>query len=81
MAAAKAAGNPNSNCLAGFQCPECGHYGPFTIAVHAYMVMHDSGGWKVENPEYDETSSCICNGCGHIGRVDEFCPESEDAAA
>ena len=69
--------NPNTNCLAGFQCPECGSYGPFTVAVHGYMTLHDSGAWDVENPSYEDDDACFCEGCDFHGQLADFTQEAD----
>ena len=67
--------NPNINCLIGFECPACGHFGPFTIAVNTYLTVSDDGGCDYEHAEWDDESSCFCQGCDHHAQVKDFTGE------
>lgn len=67
--------NPNTNCLEGMQCPECGSYGPFVLAIQTWMEFDDDG----EDPfdtggdrEWDDDSGCVCSSCKHRGKVRDF---------
>ena len=71
----KVTSNPNTNCLDGMACPECGEFGPFSIfAVQAGMVsVSDNGTDFINgNVEWEDTSRCECLGCGHAATVGEF---------
>ena len=65
--------NPNTNCLEGMRCPDCGSYGPFEIAATITVEVSDEGtedlsggyGWSA-------ASFCRCNYCDHTGTVDTF---------
>ena len=35
--------NPNTNCLEGLRCPECGSYAPFGIGTFSSAVVYDDG--------------------------------------
>jgi len=63
---------PNTNCLAGIECPQCGSEGPFAIAVTAVAVMHDDGSEYVESIEWTKTSNISCMDCHNYGMVGEF---------
>ena len=62
----------NSNCLTGFQCPECESFEPFKIEVITMVTMHDSGGWETESQQWDEESYCQCLACDFEGTVATF---------
>jgi hypothetical protein len=65
--------NPNTNCLAGFQCPKCENYGPFFIAVRTAVTVHDNG---TDNDfgdiEWSDESNCHCLDCDHNATVADF---------
>ncbi|MEO1476655.1 MAG: hypothetical protein AAFS13_09770 [Pseudomonadota bacterium] len=42
------------------------------------MKLHDDGGWKIENPEYEDEDSCYCDACGHMATVGAFKSDPED---
>lgn len=64
--------NPNTNCLAGMQCPECKSYGPFRISATSLFVMYDNGSDDYHDVEYDDGSYCDCPECDHAGIVHDF---------
>ena len=68
--------NPNTNCLAGFQCPECGSHGPFLIEVTTRMLFFDAGSDVHEDTCWSGNSACSCHDCGHECTVDSFCDEA-----
>ncbi len=72
--------NPNTNCLEGRRCSECGSYGPFAVAAHLWVTLHDAG---TDDPpkdlgdtEYDETHAARCEDCQYEGRWGDFGEES-----
>lgn len=65
--------NPNTNCLEGFQCPECGSFGPFRIDASVTVLVHDDGTEQCGDTEWEDTSRCICHECDHVATVGEFC--------
>lgn len=78
MSQLDAAANPNTNCLAGKRCPECGSYGPFNIQVTVMMEVSDDGtGDPTGDTEWDEQSPCECRECSHTATVAEFTEEEE----
>lgn len=67
--------NPNENCLQGFECPQCGSYGPFRIhaTVNGETLVSDDGTEGVEGDvEWEDSSTCSCTDCGHSGTVRDF---------
>ena len=64
--------NPNTNCLIGFQCPECGSFGPFHIEVTTMMLVHDDGSDFHGDIDYQAESRCTCDDCGTDGTVNDF---------
>lgn len=62
----------NSNCLQGFECPDCGSEGPFRIEVSAMAVVYDDGVDEVEGVEWEDTSTCWCLACMSAGEVKTF---------
>jgi hypothetical protein len=66
---------PNTNYLAGMQCPTCGSEGPFFIEVTATVEVHDS---YIDLDAYPDDctwlaySPCECDACGANGMVEEF---------
>lgn len=63
---------PNTNCLAGMDCPKCGSEGPFNIVVTTIMEVSDDGTNTHEDTEWDYKSYCKCTECGHEARVWNF---------
>jgi len=63
----------NTNCLAGFKCPECGFEDCFRIEITTMIDVYDDGteGF-VTNTEWDRNSTCICVNCDKIGKVSDF---------
>lgn len=71
--------NPNTNCLEGMRCPNCGSYGPFHIDVTISVLVLDSGAYD-EGGDYEwhGHTHCRCHGCNHDGTVATFTePEDE----
>jgi hypothetical protein len=69
---------PNTNCLAGWRCPECGQEDAFkvTITARAVVVVTDDG-FSLDEAESTETSWegedwAQCQGCLHEGTVSTF---------
>jgi hypothetical protein len=72
--------NPNENCLAGFECPECGSYGPFRIqaTVSGETTVSDDGTDGIDGDvTWEDTSACRCLDCGHGGTVRNFMGEPD----
>ena len=68
--------NPNTNCLEGMACPECGSFGPFKISVTqaGIVLVYDDGTEDIDSDgiDWDDNSRCECL-CGHVATVGEFC--------
>jgi hypothetical protein len=63
---------PNTNCLAGMQCPRCKSLGPFTISCTAIFILTDDGAECSGDIEYDGGSYCMCRECEHDGIIHDF---------
>lgn len=66
------AGNFNTNCLKGLQCPNCGSLGPFRIAAKSWFMVYDSGTDNHGDVEWDNNSAVICRACDHEGTIKSF---------
>ena len=66
--------SPNSNCLDGKRCPNCGSYGPFEVVVSMRVLLYDSGAGDAENEsiEYDDDSLALCDACRYAGKFGDF---------
>lgn len=65
--------NPNTNCLEGMRCPNCGSYGPFRIAASIFVIVTDDGTEDEGGGyEWEDTSACICGACDHPGTIALF---------
>jgi hypothetical protein len=69
---AKDPGLPNTNCLAGMQCPKCNSAGPFIIVARSEFTMFDDGSDGHTDIEWDSDSSCWCKECCFTGSVEDF---------
>jgi predicted nucleic-acid-binding Zn-ribbon protein len=64
---------PNSNCLEGLQCPKCGSYEPFNIAIKTVIKIWDDGTFTDDDWHmWDADSYCRCPKCRHSGTVKNF---------
>lgn len=63
---------PNTNCLAGVQCPNCGHTSGFRIVGTAEFLVTDDGTDEFKDVEWTGNSAITCNLCGHVGKVSQF---------
>jgi len=67
--------NPNTNCLAGMQCPKCQSYGPFHVTVTSVVNMADDGSEWVSGygEEWGDDSPAWCpSPCNFEGPVRDF---------
>lgn len=67
--------SPNTNCLAEFQCPECGSFGPFDldVTIRTTVTMTDMGtDYEGGDTEWDGKSPCRCCECDHEGTAKQF---------
>lgn len=65
----------NNNCLEGMACPQCGSEGPFLIAVHHLVRVHDDGTEEPQHGsdyEWNDTDYCACEACDHKSTVGKF---------
>lgn len=75
-------GNPNENCLEGFECPTCGSYGPFRIWASKVgeVIVSDDGTEEDRScfgdTTWEDDSGCTCWDCGNSGTVREFMGKS-----
>lgn len=63
---------PNTNCLAGMQCPNCQSFEPFRISVTTLCLLYDEGTETAGDIDWDDNSSCQCTDCGHSRTVADF---------
>ena len=63
---------PNTNCLQGMKCPECGALEPFKIAISTIATVYDDGTEEFGDTEWDDDSYCECGSCSHSGIVEQF---------
>ena len=63
----------NENVLEGYKCPNCGATDDFNIVGEAlFLHVMDDGVSEFEGVEWEDTSSCVCDDCGHSATVAEF---------
>ena len=64
---------PNTNCLAGMACPQCGADDAFYIAISSIVLMSDDGtsDWG-DHTEWDDDAYCRCIECSYEATVAEF---------
>jgi hypothetical protein len=64
---------PNTNCLAGMQCPKCRSEGPFKIEVTSVIKMSDEGAeGDADHTDWGDDSYCECCQCAFAGKVGDF---------
>ena len=65
--------NPNTNCLDGMRCPNCGQARSLNIEATVIVKVTDNGtDDTVDGWEWDDTSPCACSNCGHNATVAKF---------
>lgn len=65
--------NPNTNCLEGWQCPECGSFGPFDITASAVFHVTDDGAeYGGCGVEWEDENYACCAECDKLGTVSMF---------
>lgn len=62
----------NTNCLAGWKCPNCGNEHEFDITVTTKMRFTDEGAGDHEDTTYTDDSPAVCGACNHEGTVALF---------
>jgi predicted RNA-binding Zn-ribbon protein involved in translation (DUF1610 family) len=70
----------NSNCLAGFQCPNCGQTDRFKIIALCEVTVVDEGTEESSGFEWDSDSVCTCPDCGRVATVGVFQKDDADSA-
>lgn len=66
--------NPNSNCLEGMSCPDCGQHYRFKVVGRALFVITDDGTDDYNDVEFydDDHASCPeCMWTGVVGNLRE----------
>lgn len=63
---------PNTNCLLGMKCPECGQEKSFDIVATAVFTVYDDGTDDARNVEWDDSAYCYCTECNYEGNVGGF---------
>jgi DNA-directed RNA polymerase subunit RPC12/RpoP len=61
----------------GMACPKCGWAETLTIDIRCSANLSIHGTEPRGDHEWDETSSCFCDDCGHNGLMAEFCVADE----
>ena len=71
---AKKTKNPNTNCLEGWQCPDCKSYGDFRVYVSQLVILSDDGTDYADgsDTDYDNSSFAQCIQCGKQATVGYF---------
>lgn len=67
--------SPNTNCLEGWQCPDCESWGPFTVEMTTRVMLSDEGTYFLQDHgdlEYDDTSFAMCPDCQREAPVASF---------
>ena len=64
--------NPNTNCLEGWKCPECGSFGPFNVVATSTFRLQDAGCVHFEGLDYETDDPVRCLHCDHGGIVATF---------
>lgn len=67
--------SPNTNCLDGWQCPECKSWGPFRVEATVSVILHDDG--TEDDPDngdtnYDSDNFAACIECDYEATVGDF---------
>ena len=62
----------NTNVLEGYQCPECGSLGPFSIECTCLVKVYDSGTDLYGDTTWTDDSWTQCEECEHDGILDNF---------
>lgn len=66
---------PNTNCLEGIRCPECGHEDGFYVRVECTVRLIDNGIEECSNHggyEWDRNTACECEACGRSNIMEAF---------
>lgn len=60
------------NYLVDMGCPECGGRFGFKVGFHGTCQVFDDGTDDIGDHQWTDSSSCICDHCGHGGVVKDF---------
>lgn len=63
---------PNSNCLAGIRCPNCGYELSFVIGVTGFVHVTDDGFTEAPDADWNDSSFICCEACQSTGTVQAF---------
>lgn len=64
--------NPNTNCLAGYACPKCGSFGPFSIECTATFDVSDDGTDNPREVGWSAKSKASCHECKFTAKLVSF---------
>jgi hypothetical protein len=53
-------------------CPQCGQADTLSIEIVCTAILSIDGTEPCGDHTWDETSSCVCDACGHHGTAGEF---------
>lgn len=64
----------NTNCLKGWECPECKQSDAFLVSAVVNILLMDDGSEPVEGADeyYDDETFCRCFDCDFEGKVRDF---------
>jgi len=68
--------NPNSNCLEGMSCPQCGQHERFRIVAEATFEVTDDGTHDYNDVNWYGNSHVSCPECEWYGLAKELHKES-----
>ena len=63
---------PNTNCLEGIRCPDCGNEDAFYVESTAVMYVTDEGAECRNDIEWDNDSHAVCPSCEKAGKLADF---------
>lgn len=63
----------------GMACPECGAAQTLTIDIRCSAILSINGTEAQGDHEWEPTSDCFCDECGHNGVVADFCVADGEA--
>jgi hypothetical protein len=67
--------SPNTNCLEGWQSPDCQSWGSFTVEVTMHVRLSDDGTDFLENygdTEFSNDAPAMCQNCQREATVAYF---------
>jgi hypothetical protein len=64
--------NPNTNCLEGLACPNCGSFGPFSIECTATFDVSDDGTDNCREVGWSAKSKASCHECDFTAKLVMF---------